>query len=344
MQTYELRLESPGRTSNQHRIVTVGADSPEQAAQHALAIEDKLAAFTLRPPAKDVWEDPLGHGGPHAHIDLSLWDAHDPEFRTETAKHTSYNDAKRAADARIEDWTRRAQFDKGGNIARVGGPDGPLATTLGRRSLARLAAHNQTEPFEVVDTRLVPQQEVEAWEFVRQARALAENDPAKWQEALAELRALGIPLNVTAGLYGVPAKNRADGTANGAISWKPASDTFKAMLASNSYAIAIDTDDFQNDVTNEVTGTGWSAGGVTLTSLSSLYDSTSHQARFDAGDIAATGTTLTGVRYVVVYKSTGTNTTSPLVSFVNAGADVSTTAGTLGVTWDATGVWNDDVA
>jgi hypothetical protein len=45
----------------------------------------------------------------------------------------------------------------------------------------------------------------------------------------------------------------------------------------------------------------------------------------------------------VVYKSTGTGSTSPLISFLNFGADVSTTAGTFQITWDATGIVVIDV-
>jgi hypothetical protein len=45
----------------------------------------------------------------------------------------------------------------------------------------------------------------------------------------------------------------------------------------------------------------------------------------------------------VTYKSTGTGSTSPLISFLDFGADVSTTAGTFLITWDATGIVVIDV-
>lgn len=145
---------------------------------------------------------------------------------------------------------------------------------------------------------------------------------------------------VTAGQFGIPAKNRSDGTANGAINW--ATDTTKVALTTSTYVPNIDTNTFFSDVTNEITGTGYTAGGATLASPTSSYDTASDQARFDAADTSWATSTLTA-RVAVVYKSTGTSTTSPLIFFVNFGADVSTTAGTFAITWDATGLWIVDV-
>jgi hypothetical protein len=76
--------------------------------------------------------------------------------------------------------------------------------------------------------------------------------------------------------------------------------------------------------------------------LTSTYDTASDQARFDAADPSWTSSTLTA-RIAVVYKSTGTSSTSPLVSFIDFGADVTTTSGTLSITFDSTGVWLVDV-
>ncbi len=45
-------------------------------------------------------------------------------------------------------------------------------------------------------------------------------------------------------------------------------DTFKIMLTTSSYAANQATHDFRDDVTNEVVGTGYTAGGATLASVS----------------------------------------------------------------------------
>lgn len=143
---------------------------------------------------------------------------------------------------------------------------------------------------------------------------------------------------VTAFLYGVPIKNQYDGTA--VVDFD--TDTIKVALATSSYTPNVDTHDFFNDVTNEITGTGYTAGGATLGSKTVVYDTASDQIRLDAADTTWTTSTLTA-RYAIVYKDTGTASTSPLLGYVNFGADVSTTAGTFQITWDSTGIVVIDV-
>jgi hypothetical protein len=138
---------------------------------------------------------------------------------------------------------------------------------------------------------------------------------------------------VTGGLYGTPMKNLFGG--NGVWDWD--TDTIKCALTTNStYTVDIDTHDFFNDVTNELTGTGYTAGGATLTASAPTYDTATDQIRLDAADTTWTTSDDHG-RISVVYKSTGTASTSPLISFLDFGADVTTSAGTFQITWDATG-------
>lgn len=49
------------------------------------------------------------------------------------------------------------------------------------------------------------------------------------------------------------------------------SDTLKVMLCTSTYAPNLDTHDYKNDVTNEITGTGYTATGVALTSVVIAY-------------------------------------------------------------------------
>lgn len=89
---------------------------------------------------------------------------------------------------------------------------------------------------------------------------------------------------------------------------------------------------------NEVTGTGWAAGGVTLTSTT--LTGAGGVMTFDAADVTASNTTLTGVEGLLVYANglAGDNA----VCLVDCGAPVSTTAGTLTVTWNAAGIFTID--
>ena len=138
---------------------------------------------------------------------------------------------------------------------------------------------------------------------------------------------------VTAKWYGVPIKNQFDGTA--VVDYD--TDTIKVALHTVSYVPAQDTDDFFNDATNEITGTGYTAGGVTLGSKTVTYDTATNEMRLDAGDAQWTASSFTA-RIATHYKSTGVSTTSPLISYVDFGGDETVASGTFTITWDATGV------
>jgi hypothetical protein len=135
--------------------------------------------------------------------------------------------------------------------------------------------------------------------------------------------------------YGLFLRNQLDGTA--VVDFN--TDTIKVALVSD--APVQDTDDFFDDVT-EITGTGYTAGGVTLTSPTVTYDTTTDQVRLDAADVSWTTSTITA-RYAVVYKSTGSAATSPLICYYDFGSNQSTTAGTFAIQWHADGLAYIDV-
>jgi hypothetical protein len=121
---------------------------------------------------------------------------------------------------------------------------------------------------------------------------------------------------------------------NGSINW--GSDTIKVALAPSTSVPNQDTHQFFSSVT-EVTGTGYTAGGVTLASKTSAYTAATNTVALDAADVSWTTSTITA-RYAIIYKSTGTAGTSPLIAYVDFGADVVSTAGTFSITWDAAGI------
>lgn len=122
-------------------------------------------------------------------------------------------------------------------------------------------------------------------------------------------------------------------------------DTLKVMLVTSSYTFNQDTHDFLSDVVaNEISGTGYTAGGATITSPTPTYTGGTNTFALDGGDVSWTSATLTA-RGAVVYDSTpGTDATRPLLVFVDFGADVPVTAGTLSLTWDAAGIFSITVA
>ena len=122
------------------------------------------------------------------------------------------------------------------------------------------------------------------------------------------------------------------------------SDTIKCALATSSYTPDQDAHDFFNDITNEVTGTGYTAGGATIANCSIAYNTGTNVLKLDGDDVAWTTSTITA-RYAIIYDSTpGTAATNPLIGYVDFGADVSTTAGTFTIAWDAAGIATVTVA
>lgn len=118
-----------------------------------------------------------------------------------------------------------------------------------------------------------------------------------------------------------------------------ASDTVKLSLHSSSYTPDIDADEFYDDVDNEVSASGtYSAGGATLT-VSCSTDDTDDEGVFDATDVSFTSATITA-RYAVIYKSTGTASTSPVVLYIDFGSNQTSTAGTFAITFAAEGILN----
>jgi len=115
------------------------------------------------------------------------------------------------------------------------------------------------------------------------------------------------------------------------------SDTIKVALTTSTYTPDQDTHDFFDDVTNEVSGTGYSAGGATLGSAAVTYTAGTNVVKFDAADTSWTTATITA-RYAVVYKSTGTPSTSPLMFYVDFGEDKVSSGGTFAITWHADGM------
>ncbi|NCV21338.1 MAG: hypothetical protein EBV45_05235 [Chloroflexi bacterium] len=112
-------------------------------------------------------------------------------------------------------------------------------------------------------------------------------------------------------------------------------DTIKVALCTSSYTPNQDTHNYYSDITNEITGTGYTAGGATLGTKSTNYDATSNTLSLRAAASTWSSATFT-CRYAVVYKDTGTSSTSPLLGYVDFGGNESVTSGTFTITWDAT--------
>lgn len=115
--------------------------------------------------------------------------------------------------------------------------------------------------------------------------------------------------------------------ATGAIDFD--TDSFKVMLVTSSYVPNKDTHTKRSDVTNEISGTGYSSGGkstvVTVTNNTAL-----DRIEINFSDISWATATLTAAGGVI-YKTTGTASTDNLVAYLDFGGNVSSTNGTFNV-------------
>jgi hypothetical protein len=112
---------------------------------------------------------------------------------------------------------------------------------------------------------------------------------------------------------------------------KTTTDTFKMLLVTATYSPNKGTHAKRSDVTNEVTGTGYTAGGQTV-ALTTTNDTTNHRLDITIGSPAGwTSSTITA-RAGVVYKSRGgASSADELVCYLDFGADIASTNGTFSV-------------
>jgi hypothetical protein len=108
-------------------------------------------------------------------------------------------------------------------------------------------------------------------------------------------------------------------------------DSFKLMLVTSSYAPSKDGHTRRSDISNEVLGAGYVAGGAAITPTVS-QDLGLDQTKIAWSDVAWASSSITA-RGGVVYKSRGgLPEDDELVGYLDFGGDVSSTNGTFTVT------------
>lgn len=121
-------------------------------------------------------------------------------------------------------------------------------------------------------------------------------------------------------------------------------DPIYAMLVNATYVglslATLQGHQFRSSVTsNEVSGTGYTAGGSALTSMVLTLQNPNYM--WDAADVSWAGASLTA-RGVVVYKRVGADLTTPaddpLIALFDFGADKTASGGAFTVQWNASGL------
>lgn len=115
------------------------------------------------------------------------------------------------------------------------------------------------------------------------------------------------------------------------------SGTFKCILVNSTYAAIADetkkdTHDFINDVTsNEVTGTGYVSLDKAVTVTVNSYDTTNNRVDITLGAVSWSTSTITAYG-AVIYKDSGSTSTSRLIAYIDFGGAVTSTAATFSLT------------
>jgi hypothetical protein len=116
-------------------------------------------------------------------------------------------------------------------------------------------------------------------------------------------------------------------------------DTIRVALVDSSYTPDKDAHEDYADLSGEVSGTGYSAGGKSLANKTVTKDVTDNEGVFDADDITWSSSTITA-RGAVVYKDSGTDTSSWLIAYFDFGSSKSSSSGDFTVQWGSEGIVN----
>lgn len=115
-------------------------------------------------------------------------------------------------------------------------------------------------------------------------------------------------------------------------------DTINVMLTTSLYVPDQDTHQYKSSVTNEVTGTGYTAGGKALASKTVTYTTATNKHVLDAADVQWAASTITA-RLAVVYDATpATDATRPLIGYQKSSVDIVSSGGNFDLTWNAAGI------
>ena len=145
---------------------------------------------------------------------------------------------------------------------------------------------------------------------------------------------------MASGLYCLPMEYNLEQTANFNIDFNDTTaDRFKCMLSPDTWTPNYSTHSIKSDVTAEVSGTGYDAGGASLTPIT--FATAGGTITWDAADVEWTGSTITDARYATIYDDDLTN--KPLICTIDFGGDFSTVAGTFKITWNASGIFTLDL-
>ena len=115
-------------------------------------------------------------------------------------------------------------------------------------------------------------------------------------------------------------------------------DDIRVALTTSTFVPNQDTDDYFDDVTNEVVGAGYTANGELLGSKTVTYTAGTNVFKLDAANTQWTSSSITA-RIAVVYDATpASDATRPLIGFQDFITDRTSDNGLFEIQWDSAGL------
>lgn len=114
----------------------------------------------------------------------------------------------------------------------------------------------------------------------------------------------------------------------------------KIMLLDNSIAPSQSTWEFADIITNEISSAEYTPGGAVLQNV--ILNTINSKFTIDADDVVWSGASFTA-RYAVIYQDTGVPSTSPLISYIDFGNDISVVGDDFKIFFDIMGIITIDV-
>lgn len=147
-------------------------------------------------------------------------------------------------------------------------------------------------------------------------------------------------MSITAsGLYGLTQEKMFIDTAGQSME----AETHNGMLVEDGYTPNYDTHDFRFDLTNEVSGTGYTTGGVNLTTTEWTVGSPSAGVmKYDFDDPSWSSSSIPNAMALVFYFDVGSSATDMLLGLLDFVTAVTTSNGLLQVAIHANGAINYD--
>ena len=114
----------------------------------------------------------------------------------------------------------------------------------------------------------------------------------------------------------------------------------KVLMVTDSEVPNFDTHDFRADITAEVTGTGYTSGGVAITTTEITL--ASGVLTFDAADVSWSSSTIANAMAAVGYTNVSGAATDQLIWLSDFVTAASSSSGTFTVQWSASGIFTVD--